>query len=61
MLSGSCLPQLFLGLPSYDSTLNLLEVHGLLFLFSSFEHDIQVRKDIFSPFLFTVSSHLSAM
>lgn len=59
MPSESCSPQLFLGLPSYDSTFNLLEVHGLFFLFSSFEHDICIPKDIFSPFSFTASSHLN--
>ena len=59
MPSGSCLPQLFLALPSYDSTFNLLEVPGLLFLLSSFERDIQVLKDSFSPLFFAVLSHLN--
>lgn len=47
---GSCLRQLFFGLPSYDSTFNLPEVHDLFF-FSSPEHDVHILKDIIFSFL----------
>lgn len=58
---GSCLPQLFLGLPSYDPTFNLPEVHGLFFFLPPLNTTLRFWRIFFPPFFFTARSHLNLL